>query len=244
MFLILLLILLPSIICSFDDLDRYCSETEITDSLHENHIIIQCSQNSICSHLFSQRIGNMNSTVFGYLTASATREFLKRKTTPLRELVCNQKTIAEMNDDMWLLTIMANRLKGQPICSSSETLEVDKEGVSSCVCNTGDNCGSVSNDLTIIYVIGSSVLLGLVIIIVLQLTLLYTNTIKHKKWSLLFVSKKNKKIKDAFGFRGRQNLGFQIIDQIRSCLKFEERRFLFVWIKKPNIDVLIVLSKF
>jgi hypothetical protein len=118
----------------------------------------------------------MNETVFEFLTASVTRKYYRAQTTPLKELLCTGKTLEQMDEQMWLMAVMANRDQSQIMCGANQQLEIQEDGRSACVCSESENCGIVSDDLTILYVIASSILLALVIMIFLLLIPLFSKS--------------------------------------------------------------------
>ena len=126
--------------------------------------------------MFNVRPGKINETVFDFLTASVTRKYIRAQTTPLKELLCTGKSVEQMEEKMWLLTVMAEKDQSQLICGVNQELEIQPDGRSACVCSEDSNCGVVDDDLTILYVIVSSILLTLVIVMILLLIPLFTKT--------------------------------------------------------------------
>jgi len=157
-------------------LDQFCSE-EIENAItHERHLISACLDNNNCARMYNLKQTRINETVFDFLTASVTRKYYRAQTTPLRELLCKNKSFEQLDEHMWLMAIMANRDQSQIICGVNQQLEIQRDGTSACVCSESSNCGVSSHDLTILYVIASSILLALTIMIVLLLIPLFAKS--------------------------------------------------------------------
>lgn len=149
---LIILIKIESISCDIS-IEEFCSQG-IEDAAPRNeHIIPICRENNNCARMFNIRPGKANETVFGFLTVGITRKYLREQTTPLKELLCTGKTFDQMNQETWLLTMMANKDQSQRICGAGQNLEVQPDGKSECVFDPTSNPSGASDDLTLLYLL-------------------------------------------------------------------------------------------
>ncbi len=128
----------------------YTNQT-IETSHFLNELLDWCILDVKCSYLFNQNY-RKNITVFRHLISPQLYN-IEGYFVPLQELLCTGKSLYEINRDLWLLRIKANREQSQPLCDVNHDLVFyENELKTECVCKADRICDDKIYDLVPFYI--------------------------------------------------------------------------------------------
>ena len=152
--------------------------TDYSDTL--DTVFRWCYQDERCSRFFQQPDGRRNRTVFEYLANPTILKNNGNVHTPLATIFCSGRTVESIEQELWLLMILASRDANQPLCDVNHRLMVDPASLKThCECMEDRDCSDSLFDLTLFYVI---------LAILLLMVILFCGTSIYKMWKDLINS--------------------------------------------------------
>jgi hypothetical protein len=81
-----------------------------------------------------------------------------------------------MNEEMWLVTAMANRDQSQPICGVNQELKIHHDGRSECVFSVTSDPTPASDNLMLLSILAAALLVGILILAIIFAIPLFSKT--------------------------------------------------------------------
>ena len=136
-------------------------------SVHREHILQKCINDTACSDTFLQKQDNNDIALFEHLISPNLLKLRYDYAMPLKKLFCSPDvTLDDITNQMTLYYIMANRHVGQPICGVNHIPRFTKNGNTECVLKEDKDASENQTSTVTFFLVGTIVVFVMIVVVI------------------------------------------------------------------------------